>query len=130
MTIAAVILCSVYLPIWGAISASLLCIGFAIHVARRDALLTSPHSIVALRFGPSGLDYQFRNGVWREGQENDALASSFVSRWLSVVAVRAANTAHRRYIILMPDSLDGDVARRARIWLKWSRSELSDTSWK
>jgi hypothetical protein len=126
VTIAAVALCAVYLPVWAALIAGLFAVGIAIYVTHRDALLTLPHSIVALRFGQSGLHYQSRNGVWREAQGSDDLASSFVSRWLSIVAVSAANTVHRRHIVLMPDSLDHDVARQIRVWLKWSRNERGD----
>jgi hypothetical protein len=115
-------LCALYLPMWGAVAVDSGLIGAAFHVARRDAFLVSPQSIVTLRFGPSGLDFQYKNGIWHEGKEGAALASSFVSRWVSVVAVGTDDSPRRRYIVLLPDSLDHAAARRLRIWLQWSRT--------
>lgn len=117
VTTTAVALCAVYLPGWIAIVASLLCVCTAIHMMRRDALLTALQSIVSLRFGYSHLDFQCKNGSWHAGK---VIPSSFVSRWLSIVAIRT-ETASRRHIILMPDSLNGDVRRWMRVWLKWSQ---------
>ena len=119
---AAVILSFCYLPLWGAIGACLICVSAAIRTARRDALLTATQSVVLLRFRHTGLDYQFRNGLWREGGN---LGASFVSRWLSVVALRSTDAPRHRHIILMPDSLKGDAARQVRIWLKWSQHRES-----
>ena len=116
-----VLLCAVYLPLWGAVIACGFVIAGAIHVARRDALLVSPQSIITLRLGSSGLDYQLKTGAWQEGRDT-AAGASFVGKWISVVAVRAGNSRRRRHIILLPDSVSHDVARRVRVWLRWSQA--------
>ena len=107
------------MPLWGAALVSVFSIGSAAHVVRRDALLVSPLSIIALRLGHSRLDYQFKTGVWQEGHAATP-GSSFVSGWLSAVAVRTGDSKRHRYIILLPDSLSRESARRLRVWLRWS----------
>jgi hypothetical protein len=129
VTAAAVILCATHLPPWIALIATAVCTGCTIHLLRRDALQTLPESIVTMRFGASRFDYQFKNGQWCDGNElleGGPLISGFVSRWLSVIAVRVAGARRRRYVVLMPDSLDGEAYRRTRIWLKWTQWQKND----
>jgi hypothetical protein len=113
----ALVFCFLYFPLWGAALAGICAIGSAIHVVRRDALLISPRSIIALRLGHSRLDYQLKTGAWEEGHTATP-GSNFVSGWLSVVAVRAGSS--KRHVILLPDSLGRESARRLRVWLRWS----------
>lgn len=130
LTTLVVILCAVYLPLWSAVITITVCTGVAMQCWRREVLLASPDSIVALRFGQSRFDFQFKNGQWNAAcwsPQSGALASGFVSSWLSIIAVRATDTCPRRYIVLMPDSLDHNASRRTRVWLKWSRDKDSDT---
>jgi hypothetical protein len=121
------VLCAVYLPVWGVAIVSVLTVGGAAQVVYRDALLASAQSIITLQPGYSGLDYQFKNGDWRRSTESGSPHSSFVSRWLSVIAVRDSDTHRRRYVVLMPDSMDPEAARRVRVWLKWHRVEENRT---
>jgi hypothetical protein len=120
VTATAVILSVIYLPAWSAIPLSLCFLTGAVISLRRDALLTTPDAVTRLRFSASGLDFQCKDGTWHEGA---VLPSSFVNRWLSIVAVDVAPASQRRYIVLMPDSLNGDVARQLRVWLRWAKDQ-------
>ena len=115
-----------YLPVLGALAASATITAGGVVLACRRALLLSPYAIVSLRFGLNGLDVQFRNGTWLVGREGDSLSGSFVSRWVSLVSVKNAYPRRRLILVLMPDSLNRDMARRLRIWLRWSVSTKSN----
>ena len=117
-------LSAIYLPVWGAILFSPFCVASAVISARRDALLIAPDAVTRLRFSVSGLDFQCKDGAWREGT---VLPSTFVSRWLSIVALGVAPAARPKYIVLMPDMLNSEVARRLRIRLRWAKDKDAAT---
>ncbi len=120
-------LTALYFPVWAALVFDAAITVIAIHIARRDALLISPKAVVALRFDLAGLHVQFRNGTWLEVKDGATLSSSFVNCWLSLVVVDCRTPWQRRTIVLLPDSLNPDVARRLRIWLWWSVRADADT---
>jgi hypothetical protein len=122
----ALILSALYLPLWGALVVGALVIFAAAYTARRDALLMAPESIIALRISHPRLDCRFKNEQWQEGL-TAIPGSSFVNRWVSIVAFRKGGTTRIRRIILMPDSLSSDGFRHLRIWLQWSKSTENDS---
>jgi hypothetical protein len=115
------ILCALYLPLLGTLVMGAVVTAASIHDACRDALLISPESIIELRISHSGLDCNYKHGGWQEDLTTMP-GSSFVSRWVSVVAVRRGGSRRVRRIILMPDSLSRDGFRHLRTWLQWSKS--------
>jgi hypothetical protein len=117
----ALILCALYLPLWGTLAVGALVIFAAADAARRDALLMAPESIIELRLSHSRLDCRFKNGQWQEGLTTIP-GSSFVNRWVSIVVFRKSGATRIRRIILMPDSLSSDGFRHLRTWLQWSKS--------
>ncbi len=122
----AVVLCAAYLSTAGAIVAGIVLAALGIHAVLRDALLILPQSIVALRIEHSTLGYQLKNGRWHAADAAVTLRSSFVSRWLCVVTISSPESAQRRHVVLMPDSLSSEKARLTRRWLKWVRRNTRD----
>ena len=126
VSVCATILCVIYLPAAAALVIGAIVLGVAIVSIRRDGLLVASDAVVALRFGAQGLRYQCRNGVWHDDQTERTFSSGFVSRWFVLVAVQSGDVLRWKYILLFPDSLDADAARRMRIWLLWSRQPDGD----
>jgi len=94
-----------------AIAASLL------HCLARDAVLYVPKAIVALEIGEHGVvSFRTRRGTWIECA---VLGSSFVSPRLTIVHLRQSGQRRTRYVILVPDNVEGEEFRRLRVWLRW-----------
>lgn len=122
----AIMLCAIFLPAAAALVMCIILAGMAVSSIRRDGLLVASDAVVSLRFGPQGLHYQCSNGVWHEAVTGTASTSGFVSPWVVLVAMRSSGTRLRKYILLFPDSLQPDAARRMRLWLRWSREAVGD----
>jgi toxin CptA len=57
-----------------------------------------------------------RDGRWREGT---VAGSTFVTPWLTVVHVRLDGARHASSVLLLPDNVNREDFRRARVWLRW-----------
>jgi hypothetical protein len=57
-----------------------------------------------------------RDGQWREGT---LAGSTFVAPWLTAVHVRLEGARRASSVLLLPDNVDREDFRRARVWLRW-----------
>ncbi|MGH8630927.1 MAG: protein YgfX [Burkholderiales bacterium] len=105
------------LPLWvrvallGALAVSL------VRSARRHALRGSPHACTALEVHRDGsTQWWLRSGTALTGR---VLGESFVSPFLTVVALRRDDNGRRAGIVLLPDSSETDALRALRVWLRF-----------
>jgi hypothetical protein len=56
-------------------------------------------------------------GLWRSGRVCDG---SFVAPWLTIVRWRPDECLFARSIVILPDMLDRETARRLRVLLRWA----------
>lgn len=80
--------------------------------ARRRA----PAIVVLELRGDGTLAVCTRDGRWREGT---VAGSTFVAPWLTVVHVRLEGARRASSVLLLPDNVDREDFRRARVWLRW-----------
>lgn len=117
----------VYFPLWGGLGISMVCAGCAFQAINRHAVLRQRDSVIAIRFGPTGLAIRQRNGKWHAVQDNPAAISGFVSPALVIIGLHNAGTPARRTVVWLSDSIDPAAARRLRVWLRWKRSVVPDS---
>ena len=90
----------------------------------RDALLRLPGSVVALEVTSQGhLRCQCRSGEWLDAA---VCGNSFVTPWLTVLNLRLPGKRCARHALVLPDSADGEMFRRLRVWLRWGSQALTD----
>jgi len=96
---------------------SALLLASAVFYVRRDALLLSAQSIVAVALdeGKIGLLTQ-RDGRQIEGV---LLGSSFVAPYLTVLNFQSEGNFFACNVVILPDSLDAEIFRQLRVWLRW-----------
>ncbi len=83
-----------------------------------EALLVSPSSAHALELHPDGrASWRDRAGLWHEGRLG---GQRFAVPALVVLGLEHA-PRRGRWIVLMPDSAEGDALRNLRVWLRWRR---------
>lgn len=88
---------------------------------RRHALLRHRGSIVAFELkGENDCALLLRDGVWLQAV---VLRSSYVTHGLIVLNLRVAGKLARRHVVILPATLPGEVRRRLRVRLRWSRPE-------
>jgi toxin CptA len=93
---------------------------------RRDALLSSAHSVVHLSLSQaSTLQLTYKDGRQAEVQ---VLGSSFVSPYLTVVNLQEIETRRRLHVLLLPDSAETNGFRQLRVWLRWGRDVVRESS--
>jgi hypothetical protein len=119
LAVAAMALSVAFLPFAAGLVVAVAIAWSAVRAAKRDALLLAPQSVVGLRLSIGGLETLCCNGQWQFGV---VLGTSVASRWLTVIALNDAAARQRRYVVLMPDSLDRDAARQVRRWLRWGKT--------
>ena len=98
------------------LSAFALVLMHLVFAIRRRLLRTAPGSLVRLTIDGEGL----WNLEYRDGHTTRASLSarSFVSPWLTVLSFDQRLPARCSSLVLLPDSLDGESARRLRIRLR------------
>ena len=98
-------------------SAIIIFVTSAAYYLLRDAGLLLKNSIVYLR-----LENQYVSVMTREGEtwSGKILHDSFVTPALTILNVLPQGAHFSRSIIIFPDSLDKDLYRKLRVWLKWA----------
>jgi toxin CptA len=114
--IAVVLLVSI--PLWVKLSAAA---GLTVHlfvVVRRQALLLTPDSAVAIQIGSDNvLSVQARHGEW---SEYAVLGDTYVTWYLTVMNLRQAESHAVKRVAILPDSVDAEDFRKLRVWLRWN----------
>ena len=108
----------VTLPAWASLLiATTIMVSCASSILRL-ALQRSSNAIVELEAGEGAhVSCRTRDGQWRQGQ---ALSSSFISPWLTVLSLRVAGAARARHLVILPDNVETEAFRRLRVLLRWS----------
>lgn len=126
-TVATTGLACVYFPLWYGLGIAMGCAGFAFYAIGHHALLKRPESVVAIRFGRSGLAVEQRNGRWHAAPDDPLTVSGFASPGLIVFRLNSERMFARHTVVLLSDSLDPAAARRLRVWLRWTRDKAPDS---
>jgi hypothetical protein len=108
-----------YLPLWPGLAICMLLGLYGWHALRLHALQLHPASVVAMRYGESGVSYQFRTGQWQNGT---VLDGGLINHRLTVARVRD-DTGQRqvRYVVLTADRLSAQGFRELRRHMRWAR---------
>lgn len=54
-------------------------------------------------------------------------AATFVAPYMTVLCLKTDRTFRRRTVAILPDSIDGEVFRQLRVWLRWKwKNDFSD----
>lgn len=101
--------------------------GFAsLHAIRHYAQLSSATSIVSLSLTQaSKLHLTYKDGNQAEMR---VLESSFVSPYLTVLNLQELDTKRQRHVLLLPDNTEANGFRQLRVWLRWGRDVMADSS--
>jgi len=84
---------------------------------RRHAFRTSPSALVELElYEDCTLSACTADGKWLQ---YTVVGSSFLSRVLTVLNLRAEGTWRLRSVLISADCVDRDAFRRLRVWLRW-----------
>lgn len=102
-------------------------VGFAsIYSIRRYALLTLATSVIHLSLTQaSKLQLTYKNTSEAEVR---VLESSFVSAYLTVLNLQEVETKRRLHVLLLPDSAEANGFRQLRVWLRWGRDVVTESS--
>ena len=105
------------IPLWFKVLISpALLVSVAFHL-KRDALLTSKDSIMALQVhSDCQCEIQNRAGQWKDVE---LLGTSFVAPYLTVLNFKIADTRMTKHIVIFPDAVDSEQFRQLRVLLKW-----------
>ena len=108
----------VTLPAWASLLIAATIMASCASSILRLALQRSSNAIVELEAGEGArVSCRTRDSQWREGQ---ALSSSFISPWLTVLNLRVAGAARARHLVILPDNVETEAFRRLRVLLRWS----------
>lgn len=114
--IAIVLLVSI--PLWVQLFAAAILAVHLVVVVRRQALLLTPHSAVAIQISSDNkLSVQTRHGEW---SEYAVLGNTYVAPYLTVLNLRHIDSRASRRVTILPDSLDAEDFRKLRVWLRWN----------
>ena len=106
------------IPLWAALSGSLLCLAHAAWVLPGQILLSSDTAIIGLRHDAGGWQVRTRSGEWQPVQlRRDSLALPLAV----ILRFRIAGEWRVRGLCILPDALDATTHRRLRVRLKFSR---------
>jgi hypothetical protein len=85
------------------------------------ALLRAPEAIVAVNVTSEGkVIARTRDGACLECK---LLPSSFVSRRLTILNLRARGTWRKRHVVLCCGNVNAGDLRRLRVWLRWAATK-------
>jgi len=87
-----------------------------VYYLRRDALLLSSSSHVAISLGGEEVTLTTRNGSELHGQ---ILRDSVVTPFLAILNVLPQDGKRVRSVVIFPDSLERERFRELRVLLKW-----------
>ena len=108
----------VSLPPWAKLIAAAALIVHLLIVARRQALLLTPDSAVAIEIGSDNiLSVKARRGEW---SEYAVLGDTYVTSYLTVMNLQQADTRAVKRVAILPDSVDAEDFRKLRVWLRWN----------
>ena len=114
--IAIVLLVSI--PLWAKPIAAA---GLTVHlfvVARRQALLLTPDSAVAIEISSDNkLSVKARHGEW---SEYAVLGDTYVTSYLTVMNLKHTDTHEGKRVAILPDSVGAEDFRKLRVWLRWN----------
>jgi hypothetical protein len=84
---------------------------------RSKAALRGATAIVALELRDDGtVAMGTRDGRWSEAS---VAGSTFVAAWFAAIHLRPDGARRGRSVLLLPDNVDHEDFRRARVWLRW-----------
>lgn len=113
------------LPLWlklMTIPALLLSAAFYL---KRDALLTSRDSTLALQLhSDCQCEIQNRQGEWEDAE---LLGTSFVAPYLAVLNFKVENKRLPKHIVIFPDAVDSEHFRQLRVLLRWKCNRFPRT---
>ncbi len=108
-----------YLPLAPGLFAGVVLALYGWKMLRLHAGQSHAASVIAMRYGESGISYQLKNGQWLNGR---LLDGGLVNRWLTVLRLRDDSGRQQvRYILLTPDRISVYGFRVARRFMLWSR---------
>ena len=106
------------IPLWGALTGTLLCLAHALWVLPGQVLLSSASAFTSLRHDGAGWHLRSRSGEWQPVQlRPDSLALPLAV----VLRFRLAGERRVRGLCIPVDALDAATHRRLRVRLKFSR---------
>ncbi|MCC6531473.1 MAG: hypothetical protein IT531_02905 [Burkholderiales bacterium] len=104
-------------------AAALALLGQACWSIRRHALLHAPRAIVHLDCRGEDRCIAWRRDGTRV--QYRIRASSYVTRYLTVLHLRRPGERRSCHVVLLPDSMPADLMRRLRVRLRWMRFDAA-----
>jgi toxin CptA len=116
--VAIAIMLFVSIPSWVKLIAAAGLTNHLLVVVRRQALLLTPDSAVAIVIGSDNkLSIQARHGEWRE---YTVLGDTYVASYLTVMNLEQIDSHAVKRVAILPDSVDAEDFRKLRVWLRWN----------
>lgn len=112
-----VLLWSLTLPVALKVAIAVLVVISLIHYLSQDAWLTAHHAVTAFTL----TEARQCTATLHSGKSvtGEVLGGTFVAPYLTVILYQPEGKFFTRSIVIFPDSIDAEIFRKLRVWLRW-----------